>query len=144
MPGMNAGFKRGERREARVGADALVAVDERCGCPASSRPQIGMISSSNSPASLRGGRLLVAGERELVLFLAADALRLGEELGGDAHVQRAFAGAREELGVEVDAGVHRDVVHVLQAADDLHVLGASDDRRAPPGSAPAGCCRRDD
>ena len=75
----------------------------------------------------RGG-LLVAGEGEVVLLLAADALRLGQELGRDAHHQRALAGAREELGVEVDAGVHRDVVHVLQAADDLHVLGIGQDR----------------
>ena len=35
---------------------------------------------------------------------------------------------REELRVEVDRRVHRDVVHVLQAADDLHVLGAGHDR----------------
>ena len=67
----------------------------------------------------------MAGEGELVLLLARDALRLGQELGGDAHHQRAFAGAREQLGVEVDAGIHRDVVHVLQAADDLHVLGSA-------------------
>ena len=55
-------------------------------------------------------------------------MRLGEELGGDAHHQRALAGAREELGVEIDAGVHRDVVHVLEAADDLHVFGTGEDR----------------
>ena len=36
-------------------------------------------------------------------------------------------GALEELGIEVDAGVHRDVLHVLQAADDLHVFEAGHD-----------------
>ena len=39
-----------------------------------------------------------------------------------AHHQRAFARALEELGVQIDAGVHRNVLHVLQAADDLHVF----------------------
>ena len=77
---------------------------------------------------LRGGRSLVPAQGERVLLLAGDALRLGEELGGDAHVQRGLAGAREELGVEVQVGVHRDVVHVLQPADDLHVLKAGHDR----------------
>ena len=33
----------------------------------------------------------------------------------------------EQLGVEVDACVHRDVLHVLQAADDLHVFEAGHD-----------------
>ncbi len=70
----------------------------------------------------------MAGKREAVLFLAADALRLGQELGRDAHHEGAFARAREQLRVEVDARVHRDVVHVLQAADDLHVLGVGEDR----------------
>ena len=96
--------------------------------PASSRPQTGTISAANSPLVVRGVRLLVAVEREGVLLFARDALRLGEELGSDAHHQRALAGAREELGIEVDAGVHRDVVHVLQAADDLHVFRPGEDR----------------
>ena len=70
----------------------------------------------------------MAGQGEAVLLLAADALRLREELGRDAHHQGALAGAREQLGVEIDARIHRDVVHVLQAADDLHVLGIGQDR----------------
>ena len=43
-------------------------------------------------------------------------------------MQGTFAGAREELRVEVDARIHGDVVHVLQAADDLHVFGIGQDR----------------
>ena len=36
--------------------------------------------------------------------------------------------ALEQLGIQVDAGVHRNVVHVLQPADDLHVFEAGHDR----------------
>ena len=35
--------------------------------------------------------------------------------------------AVEQLGVQVDPGVHRNVLHVFQAADDLHVLEAGHD-----------------
>src|SRR5690606_1793494 len=58
--------------------------------------------------------------------LATDALRLGQKLSGYPHHQRALAGAVEHLGIEVDVCVHGDVVHVLQTANDLHVLRASD------------------
>ena len=44
----------------------------------------------------------------------------------------------KQLGVQVDAGIHRDVVHVLQAADDLHVLEAGHDRVRRLVDAPAG------
>ena len=43
-------------------------------------------------------------------------------------MQRALARALEELGIEVEAVVHRQVLHVLQAADDLHVFEAGGDR----------------
>ncbi len=78
-------------------------------------------------AVCRGGGLLVAGERKLVLRLAVDALRLGQKLCGEPHVQGALARGVKQLGVEIDARIHGDVVHVLQPADDLHVLGAGRD-----------------
>ena len=123
---MNAGLQRGEGFQARVGADALIAVDEDAVAGFVAAPD-GNDFAAELPVGCRGARLLMAGEGEVVLLFARDALRLGEELGRDAHHQRALAGAREELGVEVDAGIHRDVVHVLQAADDLHVLGTGQD-----------------
>ena len=33
----------------------------------------------------------------------------------------------KQLGIQVDAGVHRNVLHVLQPADDLHVFEAGHD-----------------
>ena len=106
----------------------MIALDEDAVAGFVAAPDGNDLVRRMSPVG-RGGRcFLMAGEREAVLLFARDALRLGQELGGDAHHQRALAGAREELGVEVDAGIHRDVVHVLQAADDLHVLGIGQDR----------------
>jgi hypothetical protein len=43
-------------------------------------------------------------------------------------VQGAFARDVKQLRIEVNAGVHCDVVHVLQTTDDLHILGAGRDR----------------
>ena len=40
------------------------------------------------------------------------------------------AGAAEELGIEIDPFVHRDVLHMLEAAGDLHVFEAGHDRVA--------------
>ena len=65
---------------------------------------------------------------ELVLLLAGNALRLGQEFGGDAHRQRPLGRVGEEFWVQVQAGIHGDVLHVLQSADDLHVLAAGHDR----------------
>ena len=50
----------------------------------------------------------------------------------------------KELGVEVDAGIHRNVVHVLEAADDLHILEHRPRSHARPERLPAGCCRTSD
>ena len=59
--------------------------------PASSRPQIGNDLALELALGLRGGGLLMAAQGERVLLFARDALRLGEELGRDAHHQRALA-----------------------------------------------------
>ena len=55
-------------------------------------------------------------------------MRLSEELGCHAHHQGGFAGPLEKLGVDIEAVVHRQVLHMFQAADDLHVFKAGDDR----------------
>ena len=95
--------------------------------PASSRPQIGHHFALELALGLGRGGQLMAAQGELVLLFARDALRLGQELGGDAHRQRALGRAMEQLGIQVDAGVHRNVLHVLQPADDLHVFEAGHD-----------------
>ena len=126
MPGHEGRLERGEALQAGVGADALIAVDQDAVARFVAAPD-GHDLALELALGLRGGGPLMAAQGERVLLFARDALRLGQELGGDAHRQRALAGALEQLGVEVDAGVHRDVLHVLQAADDLHVLAAGHD-----------------
>ena len=128
MPGMKAGLSAASASHAAIGPDALIDGRPGCGRPLRRAPRPARFRAWNSPAALRAGRQLVAAQGEGVLLLARDALRLGQELGRDAHHQRAFAGAAEQLGVQVDVLVHRDVLHVLQAADDLHVFEAGHDR----------------
>lgn len=68
----------------------------------------------------RGGKLVTA-KCEFILPLAADAMRLRQEFGRNAHVNRAARCDLIELGVDVQVEVHRQMLHVLQAADDLNI-----------------------
>src|SRR5439155_1593135 len=103
------------------------------------------------PALLRGGRLLLALRRELVLLLAADAIFAGDVLGGDAHVHEGDRAGEavgdhrvEDLVVpqaDAEAGLLQDVgraAHALHAARDDHLgvaeldgLGREHDRLQP-------------
>src|SRR3954462_5756501 len=70
----------------------------------------------------RGRRLLMAREGKAILRFARNPLRLRQELGSDAHHQGSFARASKKLRVEVDARIDRDMMHVLETTDDLHVF----------------------
>ena len=69
----------------------------------------------------------MAAQGELVLLLAADAIAQGQVLRGQAHVERGRAVAIEIARAGIEARFHRNVVHVLDAAGDLHVLAAGGD-----------------
>src|SRR5437763_1409724 len=77
------------------------------------------------PALLRGGRLLLALGRELVLFVSADAIFAGDVLGGDAHVHEGDRAGEavgdhrvEDLVVpqaDAEAGLLQDVGRAAHA-----------------------------
>ena len=120
-------LQRGQGFQAGIAADALVLGMIFLRRPSSSRPQVGMISRAKAPLSVAGGRQAVAAQGELVLLLAADLVAQGQVLRGQAHVHDGGAVAIEEARAGIEAGLHGDVVHVLDAAGDLHVLAAGGD-----------------
>src|SRR5690606_5634832 len=73
-------------------------------------------------AFMRFVRELVTPQRPSVLLLARDVVRLSEELGCHTHHQRPARRALVKTRVNVDAVIHRQMMHMLKAADDLHVL----------------------
>jgi len=75
-------------------------------------------------------RLAVALQRERLLRPPRDAVRRRQVLGGQAHREHPAAGPREEAGMKVDRGLHRQVVHVLHAPDHLDVFRPGRDRVA--------------
>ena len=72
-------------------------------------------------------RFLMAAQGELVLLTPADLVFAGQVLGGQAHLLGGDAVAELETRAEVKAGLHRDVLHVLDAARDLHIVHAGHD-----------------
>src|SRR5262249_38814907 len=72
---------------------------------------------------------LVAAQRELVLLLAADLVADRQVLRRQTHVHRRRAVAEVEPRTAIEAGLHRNVVHVLDPAGNLHVLGVGRDAR---------------
>ena len=126
MPGMKAGFSARQRFHAGVGAHALIEVDQDAVALFVATPDRQHLALEFAFGLCGGGQLMTA-QGELVLLFARDALRLRQELGGDAHRQGALGSAMKQLGIQVNAGVHRNVLHVFQAADDLHVFEAGHD-----------------
>src|SRR6266852_4761220 len=66
-------------------------------------------------------------EREFILLLSADAILASQILGREAHVQSCLAMAIEEARAGIEAGLHRDMMHVLDPAGDLNVLAVGRD-----------------
>src|SRR4029079_15763623 len=69
----------------------------------------------------------MAAESELVLLLAADLVAQGQVLGREAHVERRRAVAEVVARAWIEAGLHRNVMHVLDAAGDLDLLALGRD-----------------
>ena len=67
------------------------------------------------------------GQRKRILIGPRDVLRLSKELGRDTHHQGGSARASEQLGINLADRVHRNVLHVLQATNHLHIFGFGDD-----------------
>ena len=82
------------------------------------------------PRAIGAGGLFVARQGILLLPPPRDAMQAGELLGRETHRQHSAARSGEGPGMDVDRRFHRQVVHVLHAADHLHVLGAGGDRVA--------------
>ena len=88
---------------------------------------------------LRARRAPVRLDRELVLLLAADAVRLGEVLRRDAHVDLV-----ERVGEAADDRVdHLRVAHARAPAGVRHPVGAAAHRLGAAGDGDVGIARRD-
>ena len=95
------GLEGGEGFERGVCADAFVVRDDGGRCPFLSGDSTGTISASKRPSLLCGGGVAMGLERVGVLLLAGDAVLLGDEFAGHAHVP-VFAGAPQAV---LDHGV---------------------------------------
>src|SRR6056297_234607 len=113
-----------ERLHARVGADALVLLDETV---------LGLDGDDlvvEAAGLRRLGGALVAPKRVLVLCLAGDLVLFGDLLGRHPHLEFGEVVLLVEFGVEAATAVgalHRDEGHVLDAARDDGVALARPD-----------------
>ncbi len=127
--GRNGVFSVGEALERGLGTHHLVAGGE-------SPALLGADGDGHQvlldlPGLVRRGGLLLAGEREAVAALLGQLREaVVDALGGRAHDEGVLAdeALAEEAGVRVDAGAHRVVAHVLDAAGDGDVVHAEADR----------------
>src|SRR5437867_5647900 len=69
----------------------------------------------------------MAAQGELVLLAPADLVFEGQVFRGQAHVQDRRAMAIEKARAWIKARLHGNVVHVLDAAGNLHVLATGRD-----------------
>ena len=136
----NAGLRRASASIVEVAPRALVDGDDRLAAlrvADGDRRHLGV-----EPPGVDGGdRLLVAGERERVLVLAADVVRDRDALGVGAHVavldgapQAVVDGRVDQLPVaeaKAEAGARDEVRRLVHG---LHAAGDDQLRRRRPGS----------
>ena len=123
---MKAGSSAASASSVGVGADALVAVDQN--------PMALFVAAVDRhdlafelARVVSGGGLLMAAKRESVLSSREMPCVWARNSAVTPIISAPLRGAMEQLGVEVHAVVHRQVLHVFQPADDLHVFAAGHD-----------------
>ena len=136
---VEGGAQLGDAVERRAGADIFVLVDDDVALPRLDRDRHDLVLEA--PGLLRRLRLVLRGDRELVLLLAGDLVLLGDVLRRDAHVVAVEGVDQRVLQHRVD---HLVVAHLHALAKMRGVRGhrhrflpAGDD---DVGVAAAICC----